>query len=127
MGQTITEKILASIYATPMTYSEISDLPYLKTISHYGIDFSIETLIKRDFIIEKIVDRHPYRTEEYRRKYGEVVKVTDGPFNGFTGNIEKVNEEKMGNPSFLMVLTGGEYAYQRKDGVLVVPIGCLKD
>ena len=26
-----------------------------------------------------------------------------------------------------MVLTGGEYAYQRKDGVLVVPIGCLKD
>ena len=25
---------------------------------------------------------------------GEVVKVTDGPFNGFTGNIEKVNEEK---------------------------------
>ena len=39
----------------------------------------------------------------------------------------KVNDEKMGSPSFLMVLTGGEYAYQRKDGVLVVPIGCLKD
>ena len=39
----------------------------------------------------------------------------------------KVNDEKMGKPSFLMVLTGGEYAYQRKDGVLVVPIGCLKD
>lgn len=39
----------------------------------------------------------------------------------------KVDEEKMGRPSFLMVLTGGEFAYQRKDGVLVVPIGCLKD
>ncbi len=25
---------------------------------------------------------------------GEVVKVTDGPFNGFSGSIEKVNEEK---------------------------------
>ncbi len=71
----VTEKILASIYATPMTYSEISALPYLKTISHYGISFSIETLIKRDYIIEKIVDRHPYRTEEYRKKYGEVIKV----------------------------------------------------
>lgn len=71
----ITEKILASIYATPMTYSEISDLPYLKTISHYGIDFSIETLIKRDFIIEKIADRHKYRTKAYRIKYGEVVRV----------------------------------------------------
>lgn len=25
---------------------------------------------------------------------GETVKVTDGPFNGFTGVIEEVNEEK---------------------------------
>ena len=25
---------------------------------------------------------------------GEVVKVIDGPFNGFNGNIEKINEEK---------------------------------
>ena len=34
----------------------------------------------------------------------------------------------MKEPSFLMVLTGiGSYAYKRKDGVLVVPIGCLKD
>jgi hypothetical protein len=71
----ITEKILASIYATPMTYSEISDLPYLKTISDYGISFSIETLLKDDFIKEKVIDRHPFRTEEYRKKYGEVIKV----------------------------------------------------
>ena len=71
----VTEKILASIYATPMTYSEISDLPYLKTITDYGISFSIETLIKRDYIIEKIVDRHKYRTKEYRQRYGEVVRT----------------------------------------------------
>lgn len=71
----ITEKILASIYATPMTYSEISDLPYLKTISDYGISFSIETLLKDGFIKEKVIDRHPFRTEEYRKKYGEVIKV----------------------------------------------------
>lgn len=71
----VTEKILASIYATPMTYSEISDLPYLKTISDYGISFSIETLIKRDYIIEKIVDRHKYRTKEYRQRYGEIVRT----------------------------------------------------
>jgi hypothetical protein len=71
----VTEMILASIYVTPMTYSEINDLPYLKTISDYGISFSIETLIKRDYIIEKIVDRHKYRTEKYRQKYGEVVRT----------------------------------------------------
>ena len=40
---------------------------------------------------------------------------------------ERVNTERMGEPSFLMVLTGGEFAYRRNDGVLVVPAGCLKD
>ena len=39
----------------------------------------------------------------------------------------KIDAEKMGEPSFLMVLTGGQYAYRRKDGVLVAPLGCLKD
>ena len=41
---------------------------------------------------------------------------------------EKIDTTKMKTPSFLMVLTAvGGYAYQRKDGVLVIPIGCLKD
>jgi uncharacterized protein len=40
---------------------------------------------------------------------------------------EKVDVEKMNQPSFLMILTGGQVAYKRPDGVLVVPIGCLKD
>ena len=40
---------------------------------------------------------------------------------------EKVDIGKMNSPSFLMVLTGGQVAYQRPDGVLVVPIGCLRD
>ncbi len=39
----------------------------------------------------------------------------------------KVNAEKMGNPSFMMILTAGEYAYKRADGVWVVPLGCLRD
>jgi uncharacterized protein len=33
----------------------------------------------------------------------------------------------LGDPSFLMVLTGAPYAYKRTDGVIVVPIGCLKN
>lgn len=39
----------------------------------------------------------------------------------------KIDEDKMGQASFLMVITGGQYAYHRNDGVLVVPIGCLKN
>ena len=40
----------------------------------------------------------------------------------------KINTDKMNSPSFLMILTGiGDYAYKRKDGILVVPIGTLKN
>ncbi|MDE7148729.1 MAG: DUF4143 domain-containing protein [Duncaniella sp.] len=40
----------------------------------------------------------------------------------------KIDTTKMKKPSFLMVLTAsGDYAYRREDGVLVVPIGSLKD
>ena len=39
----------------------------------------------------------------------------------------KIDEDKMGEASFLMVITGGQYAYRRDDGVLIVPIGCLRD
>jgi predicted AAA+ superfamily ATPase len=40
---------------------------------------------------------------------------------------EKINLDKMTPPSFLMVLTGTELAYRRRDGVYIVPIACLKD
>ncbi|MDO4208939.1 MAG: DUF4143 domain-containing protein [bacterium] len=53
--------------------------------------------------------------------------------NEGAGNLQlladKIDTTKMKKPSFLMVLTGvGNYAYKRpEDGVLVVPVGCLKD
>ena len=41
--------------------------------------------------------------------------------------INKLDTSKMKNPSFGMVLVAtGSYAYQRDDGIFVVPIGCLK-
>jgi predicted AAA+ superfamily ATPase len=40
---------------------------------------------------------------------------------------ERIDTSKVGEPAFLMVLTSGEYAYKRKDGVLNVPIGCLRE
>ncbi len=39
-----------------------------------------------------------------------------------------IDTDKMPAPSFMAVIIGvGKYAYQRKDGVYVLPIGCLKD
>ncbi len=41
---------------------------------------------------------------------------------------ERIDTTKMKSPSFLMVLTAvGDNAYIRTDGVIVVPIGCLKN
>lgn len=39
-----------------------------------------------------------------------------------------IDTDKMPAPSFMAVIVGvGQYAYQRKDRVYVIPIGCLKD
>ena len=37
-----------------------------------------------------------------------------------------IDSQRMEKPSFLMILTGGQYAYRREDGVYVVPIACLR-
>ncbi len=47
-----------------------------------------------------------------------------GHLKKLAANIDTV---RFPAPSFLMVLTGGEFAYRREDGVYVVPIGCLRD
>lgn len=39
---------------------------------------------------------------------------------------KKVDESKMGAPSFRMILTGTQFAYVREDKTLVCPIGCLR-
>ena len=39
----------------------------------------------------------------------------------------KVDTEKFGEPSFLMVLTGSELSYKRDDEIYVVSIGTLKN
>ena len=39
----------------------------------------------------------------------------------------KIDTDRMKAPSFMMVVTGTDFAYRRKDGVFVVPLGCLKD
>lgn len=40
---------------------------------------------------------------------------------------EKIDPDKMGKPSFLAIVSATEYAYQREDNVLILPIGILKD
>ena len=39
---------------------------------------------------------------------------------------ERVDADRMGEPSFLAVVTAGATAYRRDDGVLVIPLACLR-
>lgn len=40
---------------------------------------------------------------------------------------EKERQNPMRVPDLKIILTGTEYGYRRQDGVLVIPLGCLKD
>lgn len=44
-----------------------------------------------------------------------------------TESNNKERQVKLRVPDLLVVLTGGEMAYTREDGVKIVPIGCLRD
>lgn len=59
-------------------------------------------------------------------KLGSEKGIEDG-VKTLTTFSKKINTDAMGTPSFLMILTAsGDFAYRRDDGILVVPIGCLK-
>lgn len=60
-------------------------------------------------------------------KLGGHTKIEEGA-QALNSLEDKLDLSKMKSPSFKMILTGTEsYAYRRKDGIYVVPIGCLKD
>ena len=65
-------------------------------------------------------------------KWGAIeIKLGAGYINEAANNLlkfkERVDIEKCGEPSFLMVLTGADYSYKRDDGVYVISIGNLKN
>ncbi len=60
-------------------------------------------------------------------KLGGDKAIEDGArtLNAFS---EKIDTTKMKEQNFKMILTAtGDYAYRRKDGIYIVPIGCLKE
>ena len=60
-------------------------------------------------------------------KLGGETLINEGALN-LLSLAKKIDTDKMCAPSFMMVLVGtGRYAYRREDGVLVVPIGSLKN
>ena len=60
------------------------------------------------------------------KSYETVIVIYQYIFGILLNGNEIEKNEKMDNPSFLAVLTGGKDAYTRRDGVKVIPIGCLR-
>ena len=117
----------------------------LSDLNTMGLLF--ETMAVRDLrVYADALDGHVYH---YRDKNGLECDAVIHLRNGKYGLVEiklggeklidegaanlctfekKIDVERMNAPAFKMVLVGvGKYAYRRDDGVLVVPIGCLKD
>jgi predicted AAA+ superfamily ATPase len=59
-------------------------------------------------------------------KLGNQDRIDESAYN-LIKLSQNIDSDKMNTPSFLMVITGGRFAYKREDGVLVIPITNLKD
>ncbi len=109
--------------------------------------FLFETLCIRDLrVFAESMDGRVYH---YRDKEGQECDAVIHLRNGRYGLIEiklggdrlieeaakclksmeaKIDTDRMNAPSFLLILTGtGDFAYRRRDGIYVVPVGCLKN
>ncbi len=87
------------------------------SVYHYRDQLNFEV----DAIIQLKDER--WAAIEVKMGAGEIEKAAENLIK-FSENIDTA---KTPAPSFLMVLTGTEYAFQMKNGVWVVPIGCLRD
>jgi hypothetical protein len=55
------------------------------------------------------------------------VKLGENEAEKAATNLKKLSDINIkSKPSFLMIVTSTQMAYQRQDGVHVVPVGCLK-
>lgn len=122
----------------------ISPNDLINDLNTFG--FMFETLVARDLRI--YADALKAKVYHFRDSNGlecdMVIHRRDGSYGlcevklGGPNNIEtaanslkavaaNIDTSKMPAPSFLMVITAvGPYTYRRKDGIYVVPIGCLR-
>jgi len=109
----------------------------------FGLLF--ENLVNRDLKI--YADRIGGFLRHYRDRYGlecdQVIHFDNGEYALIQTKLgtkkikeateklielrDKIRLNDKKEPKFLMVVTGSDLAYTTKEGVLIVPIGCLKD
>ena len=97
----------------------------------YGVQGPGQACNLRDNGFNVIVGQRQGKTFEKAKADGWVPGETLFSIEEAAQNLlkfkNKVDTEKIKEPSFLVVLSGSNYSYQREDGVYVVSIGSLKD
>lgn len=94
---------------------------YYQAVTHTDIS-KVDGVVKNPERVKRLM-------RSYARHQGSQVSLATIAGDISTNEVERLSEDtdKMKSPSFLMVLTAvGQFAYTRKDGVLVVPVGCLQ-
>lgn len=75
---------------------------------------------------DAVIHRRDGRYGLIKTKLGSEKDIDDG-VKALKTLSRKIDTDAMRSLSFLMVLTAsGDFAFRRDDGILVVPIGCLK-
>lgn len=129
--------------AVAALYASERDL--MNDLNTFGLIF--ESLALRDLKIymQSLGGEVLYYRDSYGQECDAILHLEDGRWGavevklGSSESIEegaksllklreKIDTDKMKEPAFMMVLTAAsKYAYRNKDGVFVVPIGCLRD
>ncbi len=102
--------------------------------------FLFESIATRDIRVyaEEIGGTVYYYNDTTGLEIDLIVELNDGSWGGIevklgeneadkaSANLLKLADISTIKPSFLMILTNTQMAYQRPDGVFVIPLGCLK-
>lgn len=114
------------------------------------LGFLFESMCIRDLRVYTHEGEISYYRDRYGLEVDAVIHVDDGKYalieiklgqseiESASANLNKIEsliiehnknkkERKIPLPTFKAVITGTEYGYRRGDGVLVIPIGCLRD
>lgn len=145
-SKTIIRSTPARFFVDPSIGASVLNLSsskLMKDFETFGLFF--ESLVIRDLrIYAESINGEIFR---YKDKTGLEIDAVVQLYDGRWGAIEvkmgshlfdeaakklqlfasKINTKKMGEPSFLAIISATEYGYQREDGVYIIPLGLLKD
>ena len=94
-------------------YASIHDA----TLSHYRDNTGLE--------VDAVIQTRSGQWMPVEVKLGSEEATIDRAATNLLKFVNKVDLDRMGKPSNLLIVTSSGYGYQRRDGVTVVPIGSL--